>query len=292
MSNKKDKRFTITIHMPEGRTDGIIVVRQPNWNGVGIVCPRGRYPDGKNTREEFKRGGVYILIGDNESGDGEMIYVGESDSLVDRLDQHYIKKDFWRKVVIFTRESDTAGLDKADIKYLEFRLLELAKKNKRYDIDNKQSPEKPRLSEEDESTAEAYLHDMLSLLSVINIRAFESVAKLEKGRKVYFYKSRGGEWKASGYATNDNSFVVRKDSIANKDVTRSFPSYSKKTRDKVIEEKILVESENGYRFTQDQEFNSPSEAAAVVRGHAVNGLDEWKDEKGVTLKKNREIEVE
>lgn len=37
-------------------------------------------------------------------------------------------------------------------------------------------------------------------------------------------------------------------------------------------------------FQQDYEFNSPSLAAAFIRGAATNGRVEWKDAQGRTLK--------
>lgn len=292
MSNKKE---IITIIMVDGHADGIKVVKKSNWDGVGVVCPRGRYSDCKK-RKEFQHSGVYILIGDKEDNDGEMrplIYIGESEAVNKRLEQH-TDKDFWRQVVVFTKQSESTLLDKADIKYLESKLLQMAVSNKRCEVENKKGREQnqhSRLSEEDEAAADGYLENMLLLLSVINVRVFESAPRLEQGQKntVYYYRSANGEWDASGYATNDNRFVVQKDSIAKGGTVQSMTKYPKRKRSQIIGDKVLMGNEKGLRFAQDYEFNSPSEAACVVSGSSVNGWDVWKDIKKVSLKNNEKV---
>jgi hypothetical protein len=51
---------------------------------------------------------------------------------------------------------------------------------------------------------------------------------------------------------------------------------------------VLTESDSaeGYRFTQDAVFSSPS--ADVVLGRSANGRTEWKDADGVTLRERQE----
>lgn len=41
-------------------------------------------------------------------------------------------------------------------------------------------------------------------------------------------------------------------------------------------------------LTQDYEFSSPSQAAAMLLARSANGRTEWKDAKGVTLKEHQE----
>ena len=44
-------------------------------------------------------------------------------------------------------------------------------------------------------------------------------------------------------------------------------------------------------FTKDYEFSSPSAAAAVIHGGHANGLREWKNSNGISLKEIEEKEV-
>ena len=163
--------FKIQIFVAEGLPDGLRLVEKSNWIGQGIVCPRGRYPEVKK-RGEFSRSGVYLLIGQ----DGEQlprVYVGEAEQVKSRLDQHYANKDFWQQAIVFTTTG--SPLNKAQVKYLEARLLELAKKYNRAKLENTASSQRPGLAEADEAEIEGYLDELLSLLPVLGVdRSFSS----------------------------------------------------------------------------------------------------------------------
>jgi hypothetical protein len=49
----------------------------------------------------------------------------------------------------------------------------------------------------------------------------------------------------------------------------------------------FIESKNPsfLRLTRDALFESPSQAAAVLMGHSVNGADGWKTDKGMSYSK-------
>ena len=130
--------------MAEGLPEGLRLVTKLGSNGQVIACPRGRYPKVKKRRDEFSRSGVYLLVGQ----DGEQVprvYVGETEQMRSRLDNHYANKDFWQEVIAFTT-TDTQ-LNRAQVKYLEARLQELAgraEEAKRAKVDNKNSSQRPR----------------------------------------------------------------------------------------------------------------------------------------------------
>jgi len=52
---------------------------------------------------------------------------------------------------------------------------------------------------------------------------------------------------------------------------------------------VLSASENHLVFTRDEEFSSPSAAAAVVHGGHANGLIAWKNKDGKSLKEIESI---
>ncbi len=64
-------------------------------------------------------------------------------------------------------------------------------------------------------------------------------------------------------------------------------------RESLIASDTLVPVEGGasLRLTTDQVFKSPSAAAAILLGRTANGLIEWKDSSGSTLKQLREQTV-
>ena len=61
----------------DGQPDGLRLVEKSNWVGLGVVCPRSRYPKVKS-RSEFGNSAVYILTGLEDESELPMVYVGEA----------------------------------------------------------------------------------------------------------------------------------------------------------------------------------------------------------------------
>ncbi len=277
--------FNIRIFVAEGVPDGLRWIEKSNWVGLGIICPRSRYSVVKK-RDEFSGSGVYLLIGRESHDDRPTLYVGEGETVRDRLDQHHAQKDFWQQVVIFTTKGDP--LNKAEVKHLESRLVELARVNKRCHLDNANNPQRPALSEADKAQVEGYLDEMLSLLPVLGIHAFTAPVSSAPDRVIF--RLSGKDFDATGFSTN-NGFTVRKNSVARASTVPSLDT-NKKTRDQLIADGVLLMEEQGYRFAVDHEFSSPSQAGTVVAGRNTNGRDAWKDAKGVSLKQHQEKEAQ
>ncbi len=276
--------FNIQIFVAEGIPDGLRMVEKSNWVGLGLVCPRGRYPHVRK-RDEFANSGVYILLGNEGDRDQPTVYVGEAETVRDRLDNHQANKDFWQTAIVFTTNGNP--LNKAEVQYLEARLVELAKKNKRCHLDNSTQPKRPSLSEADEAKVFGYLDELLSLLPVLGVNVFEE-SVVPSQSKIKFTLA-GSNWNAKGYETN-SGFLVLANSIARIDTVPSMGAYLK-NRLKLIEDGILKESEGKLFFTTDYEFNSPSHAATVIAGRNTNGRDAWKDNSGKTIKEHQQNAV-
>ena len=97
-------------------------------------------------------------------------------------------------------------LNKAQVKYLEARLLELAKSYGRAKLQNTAKSNRPRLSEADQAEMEGYLDELLSLLPVLGVPFFERDDKPSGDRRVY--RLEGPDCKATGFETN-TGFTVR-----------------------------------------------------------------------------------
>jgi uncharacterized protein DUF4357 len=308
--------FTIKILVPEGIPDGLRIIEKSNWIGLCVICPRARYSHVKS-REEFSRSGVYILVGYSGDDDRPTLYIGEGETIRPRLDSHHEHKDFWQQAIIFTTKGD--ALNKAQVRYLEAALVELADRNRRCQLDNANAPSQPGLSEADEAEIAGYLDEMLSLMPIIGIDAFDRVPHVHSAdhaapaespdipaaavskppaidadqpeRRIYYLSAK--DCRACGFETN-TGFAVCKGSLARGKAVNSLENHnpgSFKKRKQLIEEGVLVMDNDSYRFTIDYVFRNPSLAGDVCAGAAVNAPKDWRDVDEVSLKEHQAQEA-
>jgi hypothetical protein len=283
ISMSNETPFTLHIFVADGDPDGLRLVERSNWIGKAVIFPRALYPQVRS-RAEFQQIGVYLLLGPREQGDGETIYIGEGDPVRPRLEDHYAKKDFWTRAVFFV--AGPGQLNKADVQYLEAQLVSRAKAAKRMPLDNANKPGEPTISERDRAAMDVFLDNILGVLPVLGIHAFEqSPLKSAKGQTPAL-TCQGRGVTASGHDT-PQGFVVQAGSYSAKDEVPSLKEHLPSVvelRADLLKSGVLVSEGERRRFTQDYIFNSPSLASAVVLGRSSNGRTDWKDGSGRTLK--------
>lgn len=284
MTEHHQRPFSIRIFVPDGDPDGLRMVEKSNWTGVGVVFKRTNYKQ-VVSRPEFERTGVYVLMGYSEESALPTVYIGEGDPVKDRLNQHYSKKDFWDWAVFFVTKD--SSLNKAHVKHLESRLLELSKTAKQCKLDNSCSSLPPTLTEAETADVENFLLDMLSIFPLVGINIFEKTQTKKKTLKDLLHIEAKGI-NASGYE-DAKGFVVVKGSQLVKEEVPSIHQYMTTLRNDFLEQGIISANVDHYIFTQDQVFNSPSTAAGVILGRTANGRIEWKKEDGTTLKQIQSI---
>ncbi|MDP2031226.1 MAG: GIY-YIG nuclease family protein [Thiobacillus sp.] len=284
------KPFSLRIFVADGDPDGLRLVERSNWVGKAIVFPRALLPKIKQ-RAELNQTGVYLLLGPREDGEGEMLYIGEGDPVRPRLESHYAQKDFWNRAVCFV--AAPGQLNKAHVQFLEANLVRLAKAAKRLPLDNANHPAEPSLSEADCADMQVFLENMLGMLPVLGIHAFEQAAPMAATVAQTVLTCRGKGVTASGYEATQG-FVVKSGSQA---VGESVPSMQQHVRgmfdlrQELIGNGVLQREGDHFLYAQDYVFSSPSTAAAVVLGRSANGRIEWKDAGGRTLKELQGLEA-
>lgn len=276
------KPFSLRIFVADGDPDGLRLVERSNWVGKAVMFPRALLPKVKQ-RDELSQTGVYLLLGPRENGEGEALYIGEGDPVRPRLESHYAQKDFWNRAVCFV--AAPGQLNKAHVQFLESQLIQLAKAAKRLPLDNANQPTEPSLSEADRADMQVFLENMLGMLPVLGIHAFEQAAALPSAA-VTVLTCKGKGVVATGFEATQG-FVVKAGSLA---VGKSVPSMQQHVRsmfdlrEELIQNGVLQMDGDHYRFAQDYVFSAPSTAAAVVLGRSANGRVEWKDATGRALK--------
>jgi hypothetical protein len=279
---------SIRVFLPDSNPDGIRLVYKSHWTGICLACPRSRYVEARVDRPELRGSGVYLLLGPPDDAEHDArIYVGEGEDLRTRVDAHHANKDFWTRLVLFT--SFGQALNKATIRYVEARLLQLAANAGRAVLDNGNAPALPPLSEPEIEDAESFLADMLVIYPILGVNVFEPREQAATGAKLFL---QGPSASGEGSETDDG-FVVFEGALARTEVVGSMPAWAINLRQSLTETGALVPDGDGtsLRLTKDYEFKSPSAAAAVLLGRSAAGPNEWKDGSGRTLKQLREEAV-
>ncbi len=163
--------YTIRIFVPEGDPDGLRLIDRMNWTGVGFVFPRQKWAEAKK-RAEASRPGVYILVGYAHAEDElPTLYIGQGDDVRARIDLHASQKDFWTWAVVFS--SSNGGLNRAHVTWLEHALVKAAKAANRCKLDNVNAPQEPGLSEAEKADTQGFLQEVLQILPLVGLKAFE-----------------------------------------------------------------------------------------------------------------------
>ena len=165
--------YSIKIHVVTGDPEGFRIIDQMNWTGQGLVFPRTEWP-AVRSHEGFGRPGVYVLVG-YETDEDELftVYIGEGDGIRDRLESHFRNKDFWSWAVAFVSTNNT--LNKAHIQWLEFALIERARRINRCKIGNTNTPQEPVLSPADRSDTSSFFKEVLQILPLVGLRVFDEL---------------------------------------------------------------------------------------------------------------------
>jgi len=163
--------FTLRIYVPDGDPEGVRIIDRMNWTGVGVIFPRSKW-HGVRQRDEMQRAGIYILVGyGDEQDELPTVYVGQADGVKSRIDSHYSNKDFWDWGAVFV--STSGGLNRAHVTWLEYALVKRAHAAKRCRLDNGNAPQEPGLTEAEKADTEGFLNEILQILPLVGLRAFE-----------------------------------------------------------------------------------------------------------------------
>lgn len=289
---------SLELYYIDGRPDGMVTAELFNWTGHVLMFPRTQL-SAALARGEASYAGVYLLLGDQN---GEpFAYIGEGEDIGARIRQHDVRKEWWTSAVLVTASANK--LNKAHVRYLEARMISLAKGIGHTPLDNLTAPVLPILSEADVAKMEAFLENLLIVLPAVRVDMFiQRVRSVRpktssapapssseprqptEGGVRFLLESRKHNLRASATLT-DGEFVVEAGSWAKIEWTglehHTYASLYAELR----RSGVLTEDGTHCVFTQDYAFRSPSAAAAVVNGRASNGQLDWRTaENGLTYK--------
>ena len=280
--------FTLQIHVPSGKPDGLRILEKDNWTGRVVVFPRSAMREARET-DELTGTGVYILRGpDPDHDDLNRIYIGESDDVQGRLITHATGKsgkEFWTEAVGFT--SKDANLNKAHVLYLEARLVQLAADAARATLDNRAelNIDKFVRSRADRVTAESFLENALICLQFLGIHEFEPLSRSASSDDESIFTFQRGKVTARGIDI-PGGFAVLAGSLARIGEAATFKGTSaERLRDDLIAQGVLEQAEESLlRFTRDYLFKSAGIAGTICYGTYGPDRTSWIGPDGRTLK--------
>lgn len=212
-------------------------------------------------------------------------YVGEADSVRDRIAQSAGDRGFWEVAVVITTSDE--ALTKGHVRYLEARLIEVAISAGRVSLDNGQAPnaDKRRMPEADRANMEAFLANLRVILPVVGLdllkprpvaaSTLSGIAPVADGVRFEIRHKSGV--KATGLE-EEGEFIVLNGSEALKDAGYQGVNSYGELKQELIAQGVLKTSPEAkvYEFARPYAFTSPSAAAAVVLDRNSNGRLEWK----------------
>lgn len=307
----------VRLFLVDGTAGGLITAEIMNWTGhvlkgtredLGVI----------RSRKEAQRTGVYLLLGEDEETGEALAYIGQSDDVAKRLTHHDRdeKKGFWTDVLVIT--SKDQNLTSAHVRFLESRLIRLAKSIGRTPLANSNEPTGgAELPEADASDMEYFVEQLRVVLPVLGVNIFRgrqtravdpptttttttippvttepSATDPVPSSPVFYLRQKKGTINAQAQVI-DGEFTVLAGSIVAGAVAEN-ANYAASTAGQLEvrrqQHRLLVEdgsievgADGLGKLTRDVVFNSPSAAGAVCLGRAsCNGRIEWTTEQGET----------
>jgi len=294
---------TIQIYLPKGNPRGLRLAEMTTRTVRLIEIPRIHIDD-FFAMPDANQVGLYFLIGETESTEKPLLYVGQTGDLKRRLNQHD-DKDFWTRA--FVMLSTNNSMTQTHALYMEHKAIATATQVGRYEIKNGNSGNRPHTPDPLKADCEELFHTLDVLLSTLGQPIFESLSinffnnenitadashvnqvakqtdKISHYPDPILFYCKAIDAEAQGYYNNDG-FVVLAGSLLRKKQINSVGKWGAHKQKEMIVSNLLVEYDSkSYKLKEDYLFKTPSGAAQIVTGRNANGWLVWKNESGETL---------
>lgn len=254
----------------------------PDRNGKAIKIPRIEVSD--CNRDDISQAGVYFLFCKEDDG-SDSVYIGEAENVKDRLVQHLRdyqsekEKYYWSTAVVFIGRD----LNKALIRYLENRFVEIARASKRYIVLTKNTYRNTVMKESQIAVMEEFVDNVKILINALGYKVLEPFAQVDSSTAAVddeLLYITSGSVNATGKVTSEGFVVFAGATLNEKTSVKSLSAGMQKQRQKLLDSSKV----DDLVTTEDILFSSSSAAADFILGYSVSGPRSWKNKEGKTLK--------
>jgi hypothetical protein len=271
---------TIQIFLPTGAPRGLRIAELTTSIVRVFEVPRSQLADFLAVPEAAQVG-VYYLVGEGETDEQPRLYIGQSGELVTRLKQQNNLLEFWNRALAVV--SLTNSLTQTHAGFLEWLSIQEAGGAGRYRLENGNAGSRPHTPPPLEADCREIFTITRTLVATLGFPLFEPLRTVTSAQARRIYTCIASGTNAIGEYTADG-FIVLKGSKARMRLVDSVVGTAlERTRQKLIDDGVLVEQGGMLVFTRDYAFGSPSMAAAVVTARTANGWVTWMAADGRTL---------
>ena len=271
---------SIELFLVNGTADSLVIAELSNWNGKAIKIPRIEVPS--CNRDDIKQAGVYFLFCKEDDG-SDSVYIGEAENVKERLVQHLRdyqsekERYYWNTAVIFVGRD----LNKALIRYLENRFVEIAKASKRYVVLTKNTYRNTVMKEAQIAVMEEFADNVKILINALGYKVLEPLVPVNSsGTTLDELYITSGSLNAKGKITNEGFVVLAGSNVNEIKSRKSLSAGMQKLRQKLFDSNKV----ENLTTTEDILFSSSSAAADFILGYSVSGPQKWKTKDGRSLK--------
>lgn len=273
---------SIELFLVNGTADSLIIAELSNWNGKAIKIPRIEVSS--CDREDITQAGVYFLFCKEDDG-SDSVYIGEAENVKERLVQHLrdyqSEKEtyYWSSAVVFIGRD----LNKALIRYLENRFVEIARASKRYLVLTKNTYRNTVMKESQVAVMEEFIDNVKILINALGYKVLEPFAQMDSSTtsvddELLYITS--GSVNATGKVTAEGFVVFAGATVNEKMSLKSLSPGMLKQRQKLFDSSKV----ENLITTEDILFSSSSAAADFILGYSASGPRTWKTKDGKSLK--------
>lgn len=229
---------SIELFLVNGTADSLITAELSNWNGKALKIPRIEVAS--CSRDDITQAGVYFLFCKEDDG-SDSVYIGEAENVKERLVQHLRdyqsekEKYYWNTAVIFIGRD----LNKALIRYLENRFVEIARSCKRYTVLTKNTYRNTVMKESQIAVMEEFVDNVKTLINALGYKVLEPVLQVDSAVATaddeLLYIATGGAT-ATGRVTSEGFVVLKGATVKEKVSVKSLSAGMVKLREKYLKE--------------------------------------------------------